>query len=51
LFNRCASTCMIRRSRILPLKRILQYLRGTSDYGLLLRRSSLIELVVYIDAN
>jgi hypothetical protein len=33
------------------MKRILHYLRGTSDFGLLLRRSSSSDLVVYTDAD
>jgi hypothetical protein len=33
------------------MKRILRYLLGTSDYGLLLRRSSNSDLVVYKDAD
>jgi hypothetical protein len=33
------------------LKRILRYLCGTLDYGLLLRSSSTSELVVYTDAD
>jgi hypothetical protein len=32
------------------MKRILHYLRGASDFGLLLRRSSSSDLVVYTDA-
>jgi hypothetical protein len=33
------------------MKRILRYLHGTSDYGLLLRRSSSSDLVVYTDPD
>jgi hypothetical protein len=33
------------------MKRILRYLRGTPDYGLLLRRSRSTDLAVYTDAN
>jgi hypothetical protein len=33
------------------LKRILSYLRGSLDYGLLLRPSPTSELVVYIDTD
>jgi hypothetical protein len=33
------------------MKRILCYLRGTPDFGLLLRRSSSFDLVVYTDAD
>jgi hypothetical protein len=32
-------------------KRILRYLQGTFDNGLLPRRASTFELVVYTDAN
>jgi hypothetical protein len=33
------------------MKRILRYLRGTPDYGLLLRRSRSTDLAVYTDAD
>jgi hypothetical protein len=33
------------------MKCILRYLRGTSDFDLLLRRSSGFDLVAYIDAD
>ncbi|WVZ52581.1 hypothetical protein U9M48_003629 [Paspalum notatum var. saurae] len=33
------------------MKRLLRYLRGTVDYGLLLHRSSSADLVVYTDAD
>jgi hypothetical protein len=33
------------------MKRILRYLRGTPDFGLLLRRSSSSDLVIYTDAD
>jgi hypothetical protein len=33
------------------MKRIMRYLQGTSDYGLLLHRSSSSDLVVYMDAD
>jgi hypothetical protein len=33
------------------MKRILRYLQGTSDYGLLLCRSSSSDLIVYTDAD
>jgi hypothetical protein len=47
---------MIRRSHILmshlvALKRLLRYVCGTSDLGLVLHRSSPVELVVYTDAK
>jgi hypothetical protein len=35
----------------MAMKRILRYLQGTPDYGLLLRRSSSSDLVVYTDAD
>jgi hypothetical protein len=40
-----------RESHLTVMKRILRYLRGTSDYGLLLRRSRSTDLVVYTDAD
>ena len=41
-----------REPHLTALKRILRYLRGTIDFGLLLhRRSSSTELVVYTDAD
>jgi hypothetical protein len=40
-----------RESHLTAMKRILCYLRGTSDYGLLLRRSRSTDLVVYTDAD
>jgi hypothetical protein len=40
-----------RESHLTAMKRILRYLRSTSDYGLLLRRSRSIDLVVYTDAD
>jgi hypothetical protein len=33
------------------MKRIMRYLQGMPDYGLLLRRSSSSDLVVYMDAG
>jgi hypothetical protein len=33
------------------IKRILRYLQGTPDYGLLLRRSSSSDLIIYMDAD
>jgi hypothetical protein len=40
-----------RESHLAAMKRILRYLRGTPDYGLLLRRSRSADLVVYTDAD
>jgi hypothetical protein len=40
-----------REPHLTALKRILRYLRGTLDFGLLLRRSSTTELRVYTDAD
>jgi hypothetical protein len=40
-----------REPHLAALKRLLLYLRGTIDYGLLLHRSTSSELVVYTDAN
>jgi hypothetical protein len=40
-----------REPYLTALKRILCYLRGSLDYGLLLRPSPTSELVVYTDAN
>jgi hypothetical protein len=40
-----------RDSHLTAMKRILRYLRGTPDYGLLLRRSRSIDLAVYTDAD
>jgi hypothetical protein len=40
-----------REPHLTALKRLIRYLRGTVDYGLLLHRSSSAELVVYIDAD
>ncbi|WVZ65389.1 hypothetical protein U9M48_014763 [Paspalum notatum var. saurae] len=40
-----------REPHLIALKRLLRYLRGTVDYGLLLHRSSSAELVVYTDAD
>jgi hypothetical protein len=37
--------------RLTAMKRILRYLQGTSDYGLLLCRSSSSDLIVYTDAD
>jgi hypothetical protein len=35
----------------MAMKRIMRYLQGTPEYGLLLRRSSSSDLVVYTNAN
>jgi hypothetical protein len=40
-----------REPHLTAMKRILRYLQGTPDYGLLLRRSSCSDLVVYTDAD
>ena len=40
-----------REPHLIALKRILRYLRGSLDFGLLLRPSSTSELVVYTDAD
>jgi hypothetical protein len=40
-----------RESHLTAMKRILRYLQGTSDYGLLLCRSSSSDLVIYMDAD
>jgi hypothetical protein len=40
-----------REPHLTAMKRILRYLRGTPDFGLLLRRSSSSNLVVYTDAD
>jgi hypothetical protein len=40
-----------REPHLAALKRLLRYLRGTIDYGLLLHRSTSDELVVYTDAD
>jgi hypothetical protein len=40
-----------RESHLTAMKRILCYLRGTPDYGLLLRRSRSTDLTVYTDAD
>jgi hypothetical protein len=40
-----------RESHLTAMKRILRYLRGTPDYGLLLRRSRSTDLAVYTDAD
>jgi hypothetical protein len=40
-----------RESHLTATKRILRYLRGTLDFGLLLRRSSTVELRIYTDAD
>jgi hypothetical protein len=40
-----------REPHLTAMKRILRYLQGTPDYGLLLHRSSCSDLVVYTDAD
>jgi hypothetical protein len=40
-----------REPHLIALKRILLYLRGSLDHGLLLRPSPTSELVVYTDAD
>jgi hypothetical protein len=40
-----------REPHLVALKRLLRYLRGTVNYGLLLHRSTSSELVVYTDAD
>jgi hypothetical protein len=40
-----------REPHLIALKRLLRYLRGTIDYGLLIHRSSSAELVVYTDTD
>jgi hypothetical protein len=40
-----------REPHLTATKHILRYLRGTSDFGLLLRRSSCSDLVAYIDTD
>jgi hypothetical protein len=40
-----------REPHLTAMKRILRYLQGTPGYGLLLRRSSSSDLVVYTDAD
>jgi hypothetical protein len=40
-----------REPYLTTVKRILRYLQGTSDYGLLLRRSSSFDRVVYTDVD
>jgi hypothetical protein len=40
-----------REPHLTAMKRILRYLQGTLAYGLLLRRSSSSDLVIYMDAD
>jgi hypothetical protein len=40
-----------REPHLTAMKRILRYLQGTPNYGLLMRRSSCSDLIVYTDAN
>jgi hypothetical protein len=35
----------------MAMKRILHYLQGMSDYGLLLRRSSCSDIIVYTEVD
>jgi hypothetical protein len=35
----------------MAMKHILRYLHGTPDFGLLLRRSSISDLIVYTDSD
>jgi hypothetical protein len=41
----------LREPHLTAMKRILRYLQGTSDYGLLLRCSSCSDLIIYTDAD
>ena len=41
----------LRESHLAALKRLLRYVRSTVDLGLVLHRSSSVELVVYTDAD
>jgi hypothetical protein len=47
----CLHMHIPREPHLTALKRIMRYLRGSLDYGLLLRPSPTSELVVYTDAN
>jgi hypothetical protein len=40
-----------REPHLTALKRLLRYLRGMLDYGLLLHQASSTDLIVYTDAN
>ena len=40
-----------RESHLAALKRLLRYVRGTVDFGLVFHRSPTFELVVYTDAD
>jgi hypothetical protein len=40
-----------REPHLTTMKCIMRYLQGTPDYGLLLRRSSGFDIVVYTDAD
>jgi hypothetical protein len=50
-FSKCASIWTHHGPHLTDLKRILRYLRGSLDYGLLLQTSPTSELVVYTDAD
>ena len=51
LFSRFAFICTIPESHLAAMKRLLRYVRGTVDHGLVLHRSTSAELVVYTDAD
>jgi hypothetical protein len=40
-----------REPHLTAMKRIIRYLQGTPNYGLLLRRSTSFDLVIYTDAD
>jgi hypothetical protein len=49
--NRSVCICTTPGTHLAAIKRILRYLRGTPDYGLLLCRSRSTDLAVYTDAD
>jgi hypothetical protein len=49
--NRSVYICTTPGTHLTAMKRILCYLQGTPDYGLLLRRSRSTDLAVYTDAD